>query len=384
MMRCASTRRDVRAKVIGEGANLGITQAGRIEFALHGATGGGRINTDFIDNSAGVDCSDNEVNIKIALAAAQRAGTLSKERRNALLAEMTDEVAALVLEDNRLQALALSVAEIDGAQATASQVRLIETLEDRAALDRQTEGLAASDTLSRRAADGSGLTRPELAVLLSSTKLVLQDAIENSTAARRCQPGADAVRLFPHADARQFSQTDRHPPAAPRNRGDQAGEPHRQPPGHRPSVRTGRGGGRGPRRGQPPPSWRRKACSTCPRCGRALETADMPERRAPVAVRPRCRRDAQPDGRPAARGQQRGAALRYRRAVGPRCRDVAEGSDMLLADETQAQSGRLARQPRRGRRARRTGGAGGASVTMSTAPSASPRWRAMRISTRNC
>jgi glutamate dehydrogenase len=165
---------EVRAKVIGEGANLGVTQAGRIEFALKG----GRINTDFIDNSAGVDCSDNEVNIKIALNAARRAGRLSESRRNALLAEMTGEVAALVLEDNRLQALALSIAQTGGARAVASQVRLIETLEATGELDRKTEGLASSDVLVRRAMDGKGLTRPELAVLLSTTKLVLQDAME--------------------------------------------------------------------------------------------------------------------------------------------------------------------------------------------------------------
>lgn len=167
---------DVRAKVIGEGANLGVTQAGRIEFGLKG----GRGNTDFIDNSAGVDCSDNEVNIKIALAGAQAAGRLPEERRRALLAAMTDDVAALVLEDNRLQALALSIAQSGGARAAAAQIRLIETLEELGELDRKTEGLADSDTLSRRAADGKGLTRPELAVLLSSAKLALQAAIEHS------------------------------------------------------------------------------------------------------------------------------------------------------------------------------------------------------------
>ncbi|RDC61257.1 Glutamate dehydrogenase [Alteripontixanthobacter maritimus] len=167
---------EVGAKVIGEGANLGVTQAGRIEFAL----AGGRINTDFIDNSAGVDCSDNEVNIKIALAAARRDGKLSEKKRNALLVQMTDEVAQIVLEDNRLQALALSIAEIGGAKATAAQMRLIETLEEMGDLDRRTEGLADGEQLSRRAADGTGLTRPELAVLLSSAKLSLQDAIENS------------------------------------------------------------------------------------------------------------------------------------------------------------------------------------------------------------
>ena len=168
--------RDIRARVIGEGANLGTTQAGRIEFALNG----GRCNTDFIDNSAGVDCSDNEVNIKIALAAAKRAGKLSEPKRVKLLEAMTDEVSDIVLEDNRLQALAMSIAEIGGERAMASQLHLIETLEANGNLDRKTEGLADNQTLQRRAADGIGLTRPELAVLLSSTKLVLQDAIEKS------------------------------------------------------------------------------------------------------------------------------------------------------------------------------------------------------------
>ena len=167
---------EMRAKVIGEGANLGVTQAGRIQFALNG----GRINTDFIDNSAGVDCSDNEVNIKIALAAARRGGKLSDSKRNKLLQEMTDEVAALVLENNRLQALALSVAENGGAKSMLSHMRLIDQLEESDALDRRTEGIADNETLSRRAGEGLGLTRPELSVLLSTAKLVMQDAIEAS------------------------------------------------------------------------------------------------------------------------------------------------------------------------------------------------------------
>ncbi|MCZ8368739.1 MAG: NAD-glutamate dehydrogenase [Porphyrobacter sp.] len=167
---------DIRARVIGEGANLGVTQAGRIAFSMKG----GRINTDFIDNSAGVDCSDNEVNIKIALAAATASGKLAPKKRNTLLASMTDEVAALVLEDNRLQALALSIAESGGPAATASYVRLIERLEDIGDFDRRTEGVADGETLTRRAADGRGLMRPELAVLLSSAKLALQAALEAS------------------------------------------------------------------------------------------------------------------------------------------------------------------------------------------------------------
>ncbi|HUP68098.1 MAG TPA: NAD-glutamate dehydrogenase domain-containing protein, partial [Sphingomicrobium sp.] len=166
---------EVRAKVIGEGANLGITQAGRIEFAEHG----GRINTDFIDNSAGVDCSDNEVNIKIPLNREMGEGRLSFAKRNSLLARMTDEVAALVLEDNRLQSLALSIAEAGGAQALPGQVRTIELLEASGRLDRKVEGLASSDDLIRRAQENRGLSRPELAVVLSISKLVLQDAAED-------------------------------------------------------------------------------------------------------------------------------------------------------------------------------------------------------------
>ncbi len=167
---------EIRARVIGEGANLGVTQAGRIAFSMNG----GRINTDFIDNSAGVDCSDNEVNIKIALAAATASGKLSEKKRNTLLASMTDDVAELVLEDNRLQALALSIAESGGAAATPAYVRLIERLEEVGDFDRRTEGVADGETLTRRAADGQGMTRPELAVLLSSAKLALQAALEAS------------------------------------------------------------------------------------------------------------------------------------------------------------------------------------------------------------
>ncbi len=190
----------VRAQVIGEGANLGVTQAGRIAFALHGAGGqGGRINTDFIDNSAGVDCSDNEVNIKIALAAARRAGELGEAERNALLEEMTGEVAEMVLEDNRLQALALSIAETAGPASTPSFVRLIERLEETGELDRATEGLAPSEALLRRAGEGAGLTRPELAVLLSSAKLVLQGAIEASALPDDPLLEEDLLAMFPCA-----------------------------------------------------------------------------------------------------------------------------------------------------------------------------------------
>jgi glutamate dehydrogenase len=166
--------RKLRTKVIGEGANLAVTQAGRIEFAEHG----GRINTDFIDNSAGVDCSDNEVNIKIPLNREMRDGTLSFEKRNGLLAKMTHDVADIVLEDNRLQSLALSIAEAGGATALPAHVRTIELLEASGRLDRQVEGLASSEELMRRTQENRGLTRPELAVVLSISKIVLQAAAE--------------------------------------------------------------------------------------------------------------------------------------------------------------------------------------------------------------
>ena len=166
---------DVRAQVVGEGANLGLTQAARIVFAERG----GRINTDFIDNSAGVDCSDNEVNIKIALAADVGKPGFDMPARNTLLASMTDDVAHLVLEDNRLQTLALSIAQRDGANAIPSLVRLIGTFEASGRLDRAVEGLPGDEALKRRAQDLRGMTRPELAVLLATAKLALQEAIED-------------------------------------------------------------------------------------------------------------------------------------------------------------------------------------------------------------
>jgi glutamate dehydrogenase len=194
---------DVNAKVIGEGANLAVTQAGRIEFAEHG----GRINTDFIDNSAGVDCSDNEVNIKIPLNREMHDGVLSLDKRNALLARMTDDVADLVLEDNRLQTLALSIAEAGGATALPAHVRTIELLEASGRLDRKVEGLESSEELLRRAQENRGLTRPELAVVLSISKLVLQAAAEDLRLSDDPLMESELFAAFPkpmrkaHADA---------------------------------------------------------------------------------------------------------------------------------------------------------------------------------------
>ncbi|PZU45500.1 MAG: NAD-glutamate dehydrogenase [Sphingomonas sp.] len=184
---------DVRARVIGEGANLGVTQAGRIEFASHG----GRLNTDFIDNSAGVDTSDHEVNIKIALGAATRAGRLSEEARDTLLAEMTDEVAALVLSNNSAQTLILSVVESHARERLQGHVRLMEMLEASGRLDRQVEGLPGPRDIEERKRLNRGLTRPELAVLLSYTKMELKDALVESDLVTDPLLEEDLFRAFP-------------------------------------------------------------------------------------------------------------------------------------------------------------------------------------------
>ncbi len=194
--------RDIRAKVIGEGANLAINQAGRIEFATYG----GRINTDFIDNSAGVDCSDNEVNIKIPLNREMSEGRLDEAARNKLLAGMTDEVSELVLEDNRLQSLALSIAESRGTAGIPGFVRTIEMLEASGRLDRRVEGLESSDVLLRRGHEGRGFTRPELAVVLSMSKMTLQDAAEELKLADDPTMEGELMAAFP--EPMQKSQAD--------------------------------------------------------------------------------------------------------------------------------------------------------------------------------
>ncbi|MEO1965215.1 NAD-glutamate dehydrogenase [Hyphomonas sp.] len=161
----------LRARVVGEGANLGLTQAARIEFAL----AGGRINTDAIDNSAGVDSSDHEVNIKILAADAIRLGNLKEEDRNDLLAEMTDDVAAHVLRHNYDQTAALTLSEATVKQDHEALERLMVHLEDRGVLNRELEVLPDTGDMKVRADQGQGLTRPELAVVLAWSKITLFD-----------------------------------------------------------------------------------------------------------------------------------------------------------------------------------------------------------------
>jgi len=163
------TAADLRVKVIGEGANLGVTQRARIEFGL----AGGACNSDAIDNSGGVNSSDVEVNIKIALAGAMRKGALARPARNKLLAEMTDEVADLVLSNNYQQTLALSVARKRGMADLPHQARFMTVLEGRGLLDRAVETLPSPAALAQREARGEPLTRAELGVLLAYAKIVL-------------------------------------------------------------------------------------------------------------------------------------------------------------------------------------------------------------------
>ncbi|MEP3277880.1 MAG: NAD-glutamate dehydrogenase [Stappiaceae bacterium] len=171
------TPQQLKCKVIGEGANLGITQKARMEFSRLG----GRCNSDAIDNSAGVNSSDLEVNIKIALGAAVRSKKLDTPARNKLLADMTDNVAGLVLRNNYLQTLSISLAERRGIEAFSYQKRMMQHLEKRQLLDREVEFLPDDITLSEMELAGQTLTRPEIGVLLAYAKLTLYDDLLETT-----------------------------------------------------------------------------------------------------------------------------------------------------------------------------------------------------------
>ncbi|MGH3365715.1 MAG: NAD-glutamate dehydrogenase, partial [Nocardioidaceae bacterium] len=159
----------LRCRCVGEGGNLGFTQRGRIEYAR----AGGRINTDFLDNSAGVDTSDHEVNIKILLDGVVADGDLTHKQRNSLLADMTDEVGALVLDDNYEQNVALALANAQSAQLLHVHEDWIKRLEKASLLDRELEFLPTSKEMVQRRAEGLGLTQPELCLLFAYTKTVL-------------------------------------------------------------------------------------------------------------------------------------------------------------------------------------------------------------------
>jgi glutamate dehydrogenase len=186
---------DLRCKIIGEGGNLGLTQYARIEYARNG----GRINTDAIDNSAGVDCSDHEVNIKIALNQAIEEKRISEDDRIKLLSQMTDEVADLVLKDNRTQTRALSIAEQQGYSILASQEHFIDILESQGLLDRKLECLPSQQQFLQLDSLKQGLTRPELSILLAYSKNAIYNSLITTSLAEDEYFFNELLLYFPEA-----------------------------------------------------------------------------------------------------------------------------------------------------------------------------------------
>ena len=192
--------RELRARVVGEGGNLGFTQRGRVEYAL----AGGRINTDFIDNSAGVNTSDVEVNLKILTNGIEARGRLRRRDRDRLLAGLTDEVAALVLRNNYLQSQALSTLQLHSAERLPELRELIRDLERAGELDRAVESLPDEETLAARRKQGLGLARPELAVVLAYAKISLNRQLIASDLPEDPWFAAELSAYFPAAVRRRF------------------------------------------------------------------------------------------------------------------------------------------------------------------------------------
>lgn len=199
---CRINGGQLRCRVVGEGGNLGFTQLGRVEYALNG----GLINTDFIDNSAGVDCSDHEVNIKILLDKEVRHGKLTEKKRNQLLASMTDEVAALVLQDNFNQALAMSVSNEHSNKLIGLYHSYLKELEATKVIDRLVEFLPDDKKILERKASQIGFTSPELALLLAYTKIHVKNEILKTNIASDPYLSAIITTAFPAVLSRNYSQ----------------------------------------------------------------------------------------------------------------------------------------------------------------------------------
>ncbi|MBT8089274.1 MAG: NAD-glutamate dehydrogenase [Gammaproteobacteria bacterium] len=191
---------ELRCKVIGEGGNLGFTQRARVEFSQHG----GRINTDFIDNSGGVDCSDREVNIKILLSDAAKKKGLSRKKRDELLASMTDDVATLVLRNNYLQTQAISMSERLSVARIDETARLIASLERTGLLNRDLEYLPHEAEIDDRRSRKQGFTRPELAIVLSYAKIDLYKGLIDSEETLEDFLQIDPQRYFPPVLRRRY------------------------------------------------------------------------------------------------------------------------------------------------------------------------------------
>ncbi len=194
--------RELRAKVVGEGGNLGMTQLGRVEYGLNG----GASNTDFIDNAGGVDCSDHEVNIKILLNEIVAAGDMTGKQRNKLLAEMTDAVGSLVLGNNYKQTQALSLAQRRARGSIGEYKRLISALESAGKLDRAMEFLPSDEQLAERVSNGFGLTRPELSVLISYSKIDLKESLLTSLVPDDDYLAREMETAFPPLLAKKFGE----------------------------------------------------------------------------------------------------------------------------------------------------------------------------------
>ncbi len=199
---------NLRCRVVGEGGNLGLTQRGRIEFVR----GGGHINTDAIDNAAGVNCSDHEVNIKVLLDRVVRDGDLTAKQRDALLASMTDEVADQVLADNDGQTRALYIAAAQANAMCDVHVRYLETLERTKGLDRALEQLPTGDELRERAPTGGGLTMPEFAVVLAYSKIALFGALLDSDLPEDPFFARELEQYFPEVLRRRYAEQIREHP----------------------------------------------------------------------------------------------------------------------------------------------------------------------------
>ncbi|WP_166419646.1 NAD-glutamate dehydrogenase [Pseudoalteromonas sp. Z1A8] len=200
--------RDLGAKIIGEGGNLGATQLGRVEFAAKG----GRVNTDFIDNVGGVACSDNEVNIKILLNGLVAEGDLTRKQRDELLYSMTDEVSELVLKDCYRQTHTISITQSKGTSTLKEKIRFIHALEKDGKLNRAIEFIPSDEELAERAAAGKDLTRPELSVLVSYAKMVLKESLVSDEITENPYYRQLLVKSFPRPLREKFNDAmDNHP-----------------------------------------------------------------------------------------------------------------------------------------------------------------------------
>lgn len=199
---------ELRAKIVGEGGNLGLTQLGRIEFAA----AGGRVNTDFIDNVGGVDCSDNEVNIKILLNTIMNNGDLTNKQRNKLLYDMTEEVGDIVIQDCYRQTQSISITQMMGVKQLKEQLRFIHGLEREGSLNRELEFIPSDDEISDRVVTGQGLTRPELSVLIAYGKMVMKEEFNIDSITNNAYYNRYLLNAFPKKLRKSYSnEMQEHP-----------------------------------------------------------------------------------------------------------------------------------------------------------------------------